>query len=196
LGEEQSGHVKEVGVELYQHMLEEAVAELRQGERAGEDQWSPQINIGAAVLIPEEYVADLNVRMALYRRLGGLSEDRDIQGFAAELVDRFGPLPAEVEHLLEIVAIKGLCRRAGVAKVDAGPKGAVISFRNDMFANPAGLVAFISSSPQDVKLRPDQKLVFRQEWPGEKARLKGTRRVLQLLEEIASEGAPAKRATA
>ncbi|MEL7487251.1 MAG: transcription-repair coupling factor, partial [Pseudomonadota bacterium] len=189
LGEEQSGQVKEVGVELYQHMLEEAVAELREGDAPGEDAWSPQINIGAAVLIPDVYVADLNVRMALYRRLGDLTADEEIQGFAAELVDRFGPLPKEVEHLLQIVAIKGVCRAAGVAKIDAGPKGAVISFRKDQFANPAGLVAYMSQSPLDFKLRPDQKLVFRQHWPDEKARLKGCRRVLEILVEIAQEAA-------
>lgn len=187
LGEEQSGQVKEVGVELYQHMLEEAVAQLKDGDRVSEEQWSPQINIGTAVLIPDTYVADLNVRMALYRRLGDLTAEEDIQGFAAELVDRFGVLPMEVEHLLQIVAIKGMCRAAGVAKIDAGPKGAVVSFRNDEFANPAGLVAFISQSPYDVKLRPDQKLVFKQHWPDEKARLKGCRRVLDLLSDIAQD---------
>jgi len=156
-------------------------------DAASEDQWSPQINIGAAVLIPDTYVADLNVRMALYRRLGDLTEETEIEGFAAELVDRFGVLPAEVEHLLQIVTIKGVCRTAGVAKIDAGPKGAVVSFRNDQFANPAGLVEFISQSPLDVKLRPDQKLVFRQTWPDEKARLKGCRRVLELLADIAGD---------
>jgi len=186
LGEEQSGQVREVGVELYQHMLEEAVAELRQGESTADDQWSPQINVGTAVLIPEDYVSDLNVRMALYRRLGDLREDNDIQGFAAELVDRFGRMPREVEQLLQIVAIKELCRRAGVAKIDAGPKGAVISFRNDRFANPAGLVKFISDTPFEVKLRPDQKLVFQQNWPDEKARLGGCRKILTLLGEIAA----------
>jgi len=186
LGEEQSGQVREVGVELYQHMLEEAVAELRKGEGAAPDQWSPQISIGASVLIPESYVADLNVRMALYRRLGDLSADEDIQAFAAELVDRFGPLPEEVEHLLEIVAIKALCKRAGAAKVDAGPKGAVIAFRSDHFANPAGLVAYISAAAVDIKLRPDQRLVVRQDWPDERARLKGCRRLLAKLEEIAA----------
>ncbi|NJM35420.1 MAG: transcription-repair coupling factor, partial [Rhodomicrobium sp.] len=185
LGEEQSGHVKEVGVELYQHMLEEAVAELRGAPLGETDVWSPQINLGASVLIPEHYVSDLNVRMGLYRRLGDITEQREIDGFAAELIDRFGPLPPEARHLLDIVAIKGVCRRAGVAKVDAGPKGAVISFRNDMFANPAGLVQYISTSPYDVKLRPDQKLVFRQEWPDETLRLKGCRQIVRILEEIA-----------
>ncbi len=187
LGEEQSGQVKEVGVELYQHMLEEAVAQLKDGEGAGEEQWSPQINIGAAVLIPEHYVSDLNVRMALYRRLGDLTDPEAIEGFGAELIDRFGALPSEVQHLLQIVAIKGICREAGVEKIDAGPKGAVVKFRNDQFANPAGLVAFISQSPLDVKLRPDQKLVFQQHWPDEKARLKGCRRVVELLADIAAD---------
>lgn len=187
LGEEQSGQVKEVGVELYQHMLEEAVAELREGGGAAEEVWSPQINLGASVLIPEGYVADLDVRMALYRRLGDITDDRDIDGFAAELVDRFGRMPAAVDHLLQIVAIKGICRRAGIAKIDAGPKGAVLSFRNDQFANVAGLVEFVSQSPYDVKLRPDQKFVYRQTWHDEKARLKGSRKIAEIIAEIAAE---------
>ncbi len=189
LGEEQSGNVKEVGVELYQHMLEEAVAELREGGGAVEDAWSPQINIGTSVLIPDTYVADLDVRMALYRRLGDVSSEPEIDAFAAELVDRFGSLPTEVEHLLEIVAIKTICRRAGIAKIDAGPKGAVVGFRNDQFINPAGLIEFISSSPYDMKVRPDHKLVFRQDWPGESMRLKGARRAANIIAEIASEAA-------
>ncbi|MEM8936712.1 MAG: transcription-repair coupling factor [Pseudomonadota bacterium] len=187
LGEEQSGQVKEVGVELYQHMLEEAVSSLRTGGSPVEEAWSPQINIGTSVLIPDTYVADLDVRMALYRRLGALDEQSQIDGFAAELVDRFGPTPSEVEHLLDIVAIKLICREAGIDKIDAGPKGAVISFRNGEFVNPAGLVGFVSQSLHDVKLRPDQKLVFRQTWPGEKARLKGARKIAEIIAEIARE---------
>jgi len=186
LGEEQSGQVREVGVELYQHMLEEAVLELRGGEGAQEDQWSPSINVGIAVLIPEDYVADLNVRMGLYRRLGDLRADADIESFAAELVDRFGTLPGEVEQLLQVVRIKDLCRRAGVGKVDAGPKGAVVTFRHDKFANPGGLVKFISETHSDIKLRPDHKLVFQQNWPDEKARLKGCGKILASLAQIAS----------
>ncbi len=189
LGEEQSGHVREVGVELYQHMLEEAVAELRDGAGSVEETWSPQINIGTSVLIPDDYVADLDVRMALYRRLGALEKEDEIDGFAAELVDRFGPLPKEVDHLLEIVAIKMVCRRAGIAKIDAGPKGAVITFRNDQFVNPAGLVEFISTAPMDVKMRPDQKFVYRQTWPGETLRLKGARKIAGVIAEIAEEAA-------
>jgi transcription-repair coupling factor (superfamily II helicase) len=187
LGEEQSGNVKEVGVELYQHMLEEAVASLKEGASEVEETWSPQINIGTAVLIPDTYVQDLDVRMSLYRRLSDVTSSEDIEAFGAELIDRFGSLPSEVDHLLEIVGIKLMCRKAGVAKIDAGPKGAVVSFRNDSFENPMGLVQYISSSPYDVKLRPDQKLVFKQNWPDEKARLKGCKRVLALLINIIEE---------
>ena len=187
LGEEQSGSVKEVGVELYQHMLEEAVAELRDGGGAVDDQWSPQINTGASVLIPETYVTDLDLRMALYRRLGDISTDEEIEAFAAELVDRFGSTPTEVDQLLEIVRVKNLCKQAGIAKIDAGPKGAVISFRNDQFSNVGGLVEFVSQSPYDVKLRPDQKFVFRQDWPGVGQRLKGARKIAAIIADIAAD---------
>ncbi len=190
LGEEQSGQVKEVGVELYQHMLEEAVTALRQGGGGNEESaWSPQISIGASVLLPEDYISDLNVRMGLYRRIGDLAHKQDIEAFAAELIDRFGPLPPEAQHLLQIVEMKEICRRAGVAKIDAGPKGAVLTFRNDTFSNIPGLVDYVSTSGLDIKLRPDQKLVFRQEWPEEKHRLRGCLKIVATLAEIAAEAA-------
>jgi transcription-repair coupling factor (superfamily II helicase) len=187
LGEEQSGHVREVGIELYQEMLEEAVAQLRSGtaETEAPDQWSPQINIGTSVLIPEDYVADLNVRMALYRRLASLENQADIDRFAAELIDRFGPLPEEVKHLLEIVAIKHLCRAAMVEKIEAGPKGAILTFRNQTFPNPAALVRLINAHPSVMKVRPDQKVVIARDWPSPESRLKGAQSLLGQLAQLA-----------
>ncbi|MDP6707288.1 MAG: transcription-repair coupling factor [Alphaproteobacteria bacterium] len=186
LGEEQSGHIREVGLELYQQMLEEAVAEARGTEPdAGEEDWSPQINIGTSVLIPERYVADLGVRLGLYRRLARLREAADLDSFAAELVDRFGPLPEEVGHLLEIVAIKQLCRKAVVAKVEAGPKGATLSFHGDRFPDPAGLVAFINDQVGSAKLRPDHRLVYMRQWDTAEDRLKGVRGLVAELAKVA-----------
>lgn len=188
LGEEQSGHVREVGIELYQEMLEEAVSQMRLGESAGEltDQWSPTINIGAAVLIPEEYVADLTVRMALYRRLAGIESADEIESFAAELIDRFGPLPGEVKHLLDIVAIKQLCRAAQVEKIEAGPKGGTIGFRNNQFPNAPALVRMISEHRGTMKVRPDQKVVVSREWPTPEDRLKGVRALVGQLARLAA----------
>ncbi len=190
LGEEQSGHIKEVGYELYQEMLEEAVASLKAGgDDVADSHWSPQITLGMAVMIPEAYVPDLQLRLSLYKRLADLDEDRQIEAFAAELIDRFGSLPEEVDHLLDIVRIKALCRQANVEKVDVGPKGAVVSFRGNIFANPAGLIKYIQLEGSLARIRPDQKVVLMRDWENPKKRLKGTSTLLTILARLASEGA-------
>ncbi len=189
LGEEQSGHIRDVGFELYQSMLEEAVSALREGDGTGvgEDQWSPQISLGAAVLIPESYVQDLQARLGLYRRLSTITEAGDIDAFAAELVDRFGSLPEEVKHLLVVVQIKAMCRRAGIASVDAGPKGVVIGFRNNKFANPQALIGFIARHERRTRLQPDHKLVYKADWTDDQERIKGVRSLVRELADMAEQ---------
>ncbi len=186
LGEEQSGHIKEVGFELYQQMLEEAVTALKAGiAEPVADQWSPQITVGTPVLIPEDYVADLSVRLGLYRRIATVENEQEIEGFAAELVDRFGPLPEEVKHLMQIVVIKLLSKRANVERIDTGQKGAVLQFRDNSFANPEGLMRYITSQAPIAKVRPDQKVVFLDDWPKPVQRLLGTTKILRNLVKIA-----------
>jgi transcription-repair coupling factor (superfamily II helicase) len=188
LGEEQSGHIREIGVELYQQMLEDAVAELRERGGAGAELdrgWSPLINTGAAVLLPEDYVPDLNVRLALYRRLSDAERPEDREALAAELIDRFGPLPPEAGQLLKVVAIKGLCRQANVAKIDVGPKGAVVAFRGDHFANPGGLIQLVQRKAHLWRVRPDNKVVVKGEWEGPDARLNAAETILAELAGIA-----------
>src|SRR5437763_4564064 len=188
LGEEQSGHIKEVGFELYQQMLEEAIVNLKAGIAAPvADRWSPQITVGTPVLIPEDYVADLSVRLGLYRRLADIENEQEIEAFGAELVDRFGKLPEEVEHLLKIVAIKSLCRRANVEKIETGPKGAVMSFRDNSFANPEGLIAFIGKQGAAARVRPDMKVVLFYDWEKPSQRLHGTTAILRNLVRIAEQ---------
>jgi transcription-repair coupling factor (superfamily II helicase) len=191
LGEEQSGHIKEVGFELYQQMLEEAVLSLKAGIAAPvAERWSPQITIGTPVLIPEGYVPDLNVRLTLYRRLAEIEDEREIDAFGAELADRFGSVPEEVRQLLKIVAIKSLCRRANVEKIEAGPKGAVIAFRDNSFANPDALIRFIGEHDH-ARVRPDMKVVFFDEWETPERRLDGATKILRNLARLA---APARAA--
>jgi transcription-repair coupling factor (superfamily II helicase) len=187
LGEEQSGHIREVGFELYQHMLEEAVASLRSGDLdvEADGQWSPQINVGTSVLLPEEFIPDLQVRLGVYRRLADLPTQDELDGFAAELQDRFGRLPDEVKHLIDIVSIKLLCRTANVSSIDAGPKGAVFSFRDGKFPNPDALVQWINDQGSRAKIRPDMKLVIIRTWDTPEDRLNGTRQLMQTLVKLA-----------
>ena len=174
LGEEQSGQVREVGFELYQEMLQEAIARLQSGDLtlADDGEWSPQINLGVPVLIPEAYVPDLDVRLGLYRRLSSLEKKVEMEGFAAELIDRFGPLPPEVDTLMLVVRIKALCKRAGIAKLDGGPKGATVQFHADKYANPAGLVTFLNDQRGTARIK-DNRILIRRDWPEDKARLVG-----------------------
>ena len=161
LGDEQSGHIREVGIELYQQMLEDAVAEMRAAKgrvRTEDRDWTPNINLGLPVLIPDAYVRDLPVRLGLYRRIGALTSDAESEALAAELVDRFGPIPEEVENLLQVVHLKRACRIAGVEKLEAGPRGMVLQFRGNAFGNPAGLVQWLGTKRGTIKLRPDHKL--------------------------------------
>ena len=175
LGEEQSGQMRDVGYELYQSMLEEAIAKIRAGESEGiveAGDWSPQINLGVPVLIPEVYVPDLDVRLGLYRRLSGLEGKVELEGFAAELIDRFGSLPREVNTLLLVMRIKAMCKKAGIAKLDGGPRGATIQFHNDKFASPAGLVEFIRDQKGLAKVK-DNKIVVRRDWKTDGDKIKG-----------------------
>ena len=176
LGEEQSGQMRDVGYELYQSMLEEAIAKIKAGEMEGlseaDTQWAPQINLGVPVLIPESYVPDLDVRLGLYRRLSSLQTKVELEGFAAELIDRFGKLPREVNTLMLVVRIKAMCKRAGIAKLDGGPKGGTIQFHNDKFASPQGLVEFIEAQKGLAKVR-DNKIVVRRDWRKDSDKIKG-----------------------
>jgi transcription-repair coupling factor (superfamily II helicase) len=189
LGEEQSGHIKEVGFELYNHLLDEAVMLARQeaGEGAAPaDEWTPQITIDAAALIPESYIEDLDLRLTMYRRLAALEHADEIEAFAAELLDRFGPLPTPTEQLLQLVGIKQLCRRAGIAKIEAGPKGIVFAFHDNRFARPERLVGFIAQHARQMKLRPDHHVVVSAETSSPTERLKRVKALVQTLVELAA----------
>lgn len=186
LGDEQSGHIREIGVELYQQLLQDAVqaATAADGEVAAEE-WTPQIALGTPVLIPDDYVPDLPVRLGLYRRLAHLVEPAEIDAFAAELIDRFGPLPDAVENLLRVIAIKQLCRRARVARVEAGPKGAVLAFHENRFPNPDALVGIIQREADTIRLRPDHTLVVMRDWADPRERIAGIYQQLGILADIA-----------
>ena len=193
LGQEQSGHIREIGVALYQKMLADAVKKLRYEKQnttgvqtQADDDFSPQISIGLPVLIPDTYVADLDMRMELYRRIGDIESLEGIDSLRAELVDRFGKYPTEVDNLLNTVFLKLLAKQAHIERIDAGPKGANISFYQNIFPNPAGLIEYISKQMGTIRIKPDQKLLVMRPWDKPTDRLVGVRKIVQKIAEIAS----------
>ncbi len=182
VGDEQSGHIREVGFELYQSMLEEAIMEAKAGGAhlaPARQDWSPQINVEAPILIPEDYVPDLDLRMALYRRINDLDDKAGVEAFAAEMIDRFGPLPDPTQNLLTLIEVKMNCRQAGIARIDIGPRGALVHFHNDQCPNLAGLLAYVEKLGPIARLRPDSKLVINRVWSDPKARLNGALKLSQ-----------------
>src|SRR5438874_2727845 len=188
LGDEQSGHIKEVGFELYQAMLEDAIIEMKAGGVPQRDEFTPQISVDAPIMIPEVYVPDLDLRMGLYRRLGELDDRPAIDAFAAEMIDRFGSLPEETANLLTIVEVKLNLKQAMVAKLDIGPKGAVITFADSGFPDLAGLLGYIERLKGSAKLRPDSKLIVARDWPNPDARLAGALQLARGLARVAAAG--------
>ena len=186
LGDEQSGHIREVGLELYQQMLEEAVSEARGVTQIGslDDDWSPQIRAEVSVLIPDTYIPDLGLRMDFYRRLARVSIPSDIHTLKIEMIDRFGTLPEEVQNLLKTVSLKTQCKIAGITKLEAGVKGAVITFRNSSFPNPEGLIKLITNAKGSIKLRPDHKLIFFKHWIIPYQQLDGLEKIVKILVEL------------
>jgi transcription-repair coupling factor (superfamily II helicase) len=193
VGEKQSGHIREVGVELYQTLLQEAimmtqVKNANQAESPEIHDWTPQISLGVPVLIPEQYVADLGLRLNLYRRVSNLSNRGDIESFAVELIDRFGKLPPEVKNLLDVVELKGLCRRANIEKIDSGPKGVLITFKENTSKDPAKLISYLQkpevAKSGAIKIRPDHKLFFGRDFSHPELRRKGTLRLVQELADL------------
>ena len=193
LGDEQSGHIKEVGFELYQSMLEDAIVELKAGGLPKAEEFTPQISVDAPIMIPEAYVPDLDLRMGLYRRLGELEDRPAIDAFAAEMIDRFGALPPETANLMKIVEVKLNCREARIAKLDVGPKGAVVTFADGGFPDLRGLVGYMERLKGAAKLRPDSKLAVTRDWPTPDARLTGALQLSRGLARTAAAGEAGKR---
>jgi transcription-repair coupling factor (superfamily II helicase) len=192
LGDEQSGHIREVGFELYQSMLEDAILAAKAGDYGVERDTrglSPQITVEAPIMIPEDYVPDLAVRMALYRRLNDAEDVREAEALSAEMIDRFGPLPPATENLIQLIQIKRQAIEAHIAKIDVGPRGTLVAFHNDHFPDPAGLFAYVERLQGTIKLRPDSKLVVQRVWGDPKARLHGLMQLTKGLSTIVKKAA-------
>ncbi len=160
IGGEQSGHVKEVGLELYHRLLKDKINELRTDNKNIDNEWSPQLNLGLSVLIPEGYIPNLNTRLYFYRKLAYLQSVEDLKLAKLEMFERFGELPKEVSHLFEITELRVLCKLLSIEKFDIGNRGLIIKFRDNKFNKIDQLIDFIQKGQYNIKLRTDQTLVY------------------------------------
>ena len=160
IGGEQSGHVKEVGLELYHRLLKDKINELRTDNKNIDNEWSPQLNLGLSVLIPESYIPNLNTRLYFYRKLAYLQSVEDLKLAKLEMFERFGELPKEVSHLIEITELRVSCKLLSIEKFDLGNRGLIIKFRDNKFDKIDQLIDFIQKGQYNIKLRTDQTLVY------------------------------------
>jgi len=180
LGAQQHGHIAAVGFDLYSKLLAEAVAELK-GEPAAAT-IEPVISVNTEGFLPEDYVPEVNQRLAFYKRLAGASGDDAVADLRAELADRFGPPPHEVEQLLDIVRIRGAARNLGIERIEAGAGRALLTFAPSTKVEPATLVGLVQKSRGRLAMKREFTLdavIARGEWPAVRDA------VLALLAEIA-----------
>lgn len=167
------------------------------GLEPSRDTVSPQITVDAPIMIPEDYVPDLAVRMALYRRLNQAHDKAEIESLAAEMIDRFGDLPAPTQNLVRLIEIKHQAILANIAKIDVGARGTLVSFHKDDFPDGPGLIAYVDKLNQNregtAKLRPDMKLVINRAWGDPQSRLNGLFQLTKGLSRIARKAEGTKR---
>ncbi len=173
VGDEQSGHIREVGIELYQQMLQDAISELKNSDISVQEDkdYSPQINLEVPVIIPEEYVNDLNLRLSLYKNLANFNTIAEVDQFAVQMIDRFGTYPIEVEYLLETIKLKIKAKHLHIEKIDAGAKAIVVGFRNNQCINPDTILDLVSKNLSYMKIRSDQKLLINKSFPTAKEKI-------------------------
>ena len=181
LGDDQSGHIREIGLELYHRLLKEKINELQDDGSSLQSEWSPQINLGIGVLIPTNYIGSLNTRLSFYRKLAYLKENSKIQDIKDEMITTFGELPAEVKNLFMVTELRSLCKKSNIEKIDLGQKGGSIKFKDNVFTNPEGLVTLIQLHHKNVKIRPDQSLIYMFDIPDKALNIK---RLIKLIEKI------------
>jgi transcription-repair coupling factor (superfamily II helicase) len=177
LGAQQHGHIAAVGYDLYSKLLAEAVQELK-GDRTGAAV-EPVINVSVEGFLPEEYVPEVNQRLAFYKRLAGAAGDDELADLRSELADRFGPLPEPAEQLIDIVRIRIAARALGIERVESGEGKAVITFAPSTPVEPAALVKAIHASRGRLKMRREftvEAAVARDSWPAVRDSLLGVLR--------------------
>ncbi|CAO3453624.1 DEAD/DEAH box helicase [Azospirillum largimobile] len=178
LGEDQTGHVRAVGTELYQRILADALRSLR---RQPDERWDPEVTVAVPHCIPAAYIPEEELRIGLHRRIARTREAGDLDALREEMEDRFGPLPDPVERLLAIASLRCRCRALGVASLGCGPAGVAATLRGDRAAARA---ATLAKRSKGLLRAQDDRLAAALEAPDADGRLANAERVLDCIEAI------------
>ena len=161
LGEEQSGQMTEIGLSMYLDMLEHAVRALKEGREPDLEQplaAATEVELRVPAFLPDAYVADVHVRLSLYKRIAAADSATALDELAAEIHDRFGPLPPAAQNLLRITKLKLSARALGVRRLDLGPQGGTVTFEERAAIEPATVVRLIQKHPREFRLEGPLKL--------------------------------------
>jgi transcription-repair coupling factor (superfamily II helicase) len=156
LGKQQSGHIASVGIDLYTQMMEDALAEMRGEEAATEP--DTQINLRASAFLPEDYIADVSLRLAAYKEVSSVVDEAQLRDVREALRDRYGELPEPAGNLLEIMSVKLLAKEARVARIDAGRDSVTITFAPDATISPDRVMTLVKRSKGRIALVPEYTL--------------------------------------
>jgi transcription-repair coupling factor (superfamily II helicase) len=184
LGVEQSGQINQVGFSLYSDMLARAVAALQNGQEPELD--APvhrglEIELHVPALIPEVYLADVQARLTLYKRIASARDEAALRELQVEMIDRFGLLPDAVKNLFSIAELRLLAERIGVTRLDYGPQGGRIEFLEQARADPAALIALIRDNGNAYRMDGPRMLRIAQPCAGAPERFRGAKHVLERL---------------
>ena len=173
LGEAQSGQMSEIGLAMYLELLEEAVEALKAGREPALEKplaAATEVELRLPAFLPEAYIADVQVRLGLYKRLAAADSADALDALTAELYDRFGPLPDPAQRLVRISKLKLTARALGIRRLDLGPQGGLVQFEENTAVNPQSLVKLMQQAPREYRLEGAMKLRIARALPDEPAR--------------------------
>jgi transcription-repair coupling factor (superfamily II helicase) len=184
LGEEQSGQIEEVGFSLYTEMLDRAVRALKSGKVPDFDLTSEhetEVELHLPALIPDDYLADVNTRLTLYKRIASARNEDELRELQVEMIDRFGLLPDQVKHLFAITTLKLAATPLGIRKLEVGANGGRVIFRPNPAIEPMTVIRLIQSQPRVYALDGQDKLKFKMELASAAERLRAANDLLATL---------------
>ncbi|TAM45898.1 MAG: transcription-repair coupling factor [Gammaproteobacteria bacterium] len=184
LGEQQSGAIDEVGFSLYSELLDRAVKSLKEGKKREDEAAAPrgtEVNLHAPVLLPEDYLPDVHMRLVLYKRIAGCADAQALLTLREEVIDRFGPLPEPAKLLFRATELKLAATALGMRKIDAGPRGVRIEFTAQPPIDPMIILKLVQSAPKVYRLEKGSRLRVLGEMPEVEVRLKTIQAVLTAL---------------